>query len=49
MSLVDILAHRTVPTGATDADGHVTFGSVPAGRYDLKVADGGIPAYVASP
>ncbi|WP_432852796.1 hypothetical protein ACQPXB_16190 [Amycolatopsis sp. CA-161197] len=47
-SLVDIISGQTAATGTTDADGHISFGSVPAGRYDLKVADGWIPAYAGS-
>ncbi|MET7996011.1 hypothetical protein ABZU76_34505 [Amycolatopsis sp. NPDC005232] len=48
VSLVDILSGQTTATGTTDADGHVSFGSVPAGRYFLKVADGWVPADAGS-
>ncbi|QRP51030.1 hypothetical protein I6J71_29845 [Amycolatopsis sp. FDAARGOS 1241] len=44
VSLVDIISGQTAATGTTDADGHVSFGSVPAGRYDLEVADGWVTA-----
>ncbi|WIX77832.1 hypothetical protein QRX50_41610 [Amycolatopsis carbonis] len=43
VSLVDIISGSTTATGTTDADGYVTFASVPAGRYELK-ADGWVPA-----
>ncbi|MEV6903006.1 SdrD B-like domain-containing protein [Amycolatopsis sp. NPDC051372] len=44
VSLVDTLSGQATATGTTDADGHVSFGPVPAGRYDLKVTDGWVPA-----
>ncbi|MFF4599610.1 SdrD B-like domain-containing protein [Amycolatopsis sp. NPDC001319] len=47
VSLVDVISGSTTATGTTDADGYVTFTSVPAGRYELK-ADGWVPADAGS-
>ena len=43
VSLVDHTDGQVAATGQTDADGHVAFSAVPAGLYDLRVADGWVP------
>jgi hypothetical protein len=44
VSLVDAADGQVTVTGQTDSDGHFAFTAVPAGRYELRVAGGWIPA-----
>ncbi|HKN54249.1 MAG TPA: SdrD B-like domain-containing protein, partial [Amycolatopsis sp.] len=44
VTLNDVIDGHHIATGRTDADGHVSFASIPAGRYVVRVAGGWVSA-----